>query len=398
MIPKNLTPGKLALASLMLLLLAIVNAVSAAPLRNYPTTIIQPDGQVIKCFVTGDEYYHWLHDENDYTIIRNETDNWYYFAVEENDSLVPSEYKVGKVNPLKTNLEPGARISPEKILQQRNLMNGGKKSTQAVAAKNNGTLNSIVIFVRFADDTEFEDSISVYEKLLNDSTAGSTSMYAYFKEVSYNRMFVKSHIYPYTSNGIVVSYQDSKPRSYYQKKTSQNPDGYTDLNFWSKVSELTYRATSYYQNEVSSDLNLDYNSDGKIDNITYIIKGDIDPEWGSILWGGFYNYNEGVNPPFPNININNKNLKGCLLVMQNDIKLFPSVLQHEMFHRLGAPDLYHYSADKFFPVGIWDLMEFNANPTQSMSAYMKYKYGGWIDSIPAITKSGVYYMAHLQNK
>jgi len=67
-----------------------------------------------------------------------------------------------------------------------------------------------------------------------------------------------------------------------------------------------------------------------------------------------------------------------------------SVLCHEMGHSLGAPDLYHYSFDGLNPVYRWDVMAYNANPPQHMGAYMKYKYMGWIGSIPEITAAGTY--------
>lgn len=73
------------------------------------------------------------------------------------------------------------------------------------------------------------------------------------------------------------------------------------------------------------------------------------------------------------------------------------VLAHEMFHSLGAPDLYHYSYDGLNPVYIWDVMHFNFNPPQHMTAYMKYRYGKWIDSIPEITKDGTYTLNPLYN-
>ena len=71
-----------------------------------------------------------------------------------------------------------------------------------------------------------------------------------------------------------------------------------------------------------------------------------------------------------------------------------SVFCHEMFHTLGAPDLYRYNNSTLdpsaYPVGPWDLMANNTNPPQQMSAYMKWKYGNWIDSIPTITHPDTY--------
>jgi hypothetical protein len=63
------------------------------------------------------------------------------------------------------------------------------------------------------------------------------------------------------------------------------------------------------------------------------------------------------------------------------------VLCHEMFHSLGAGDLYRKQGN---PVGPWDMMADTKNPPQSMCADYKYRYGRWIDSIPEITRSGHY--------
>ena len=66
-----------------------------------------------------------------------------------------------------------------------------------------------------------------------------------------------------------------------------------------------------------------------------------------------------------------------------------STLCHELFHVLGAPDLYHYTSSAVTPVGPWDLM---GSGSAHMGAYMKWKYAGakWITSIPEITTSGTY--------
>ena len=63
-----------------------------------------------------------------------------------------------------------------------------------------------------------------------------------------------------------------------------------------------------------------------------------------------------------------------------------------MFHVLGAPDLYHYSFAVPQPVGGWDIME---NGHGHMCAYMKWKYGQWISSIPQITTTGSYSLSPL---
>ncbi len=71
---------------------------------------------------------------------------------------------------------------------------------------------------------------------------------------------------------------------------------------------------------------------------------------------------------------------------QNEVK----IICHEMFHALGAPDLYHYyDNQEISPVGPWDLMESGFG---HMGAHMKWKYAGgeWVTSIPEITTSGNY--------
>ena len=61
-----------------------------------------------------------------------------------------------------------------------------------------------------------------------------------------------------------------------------------------------------------------------------------------------------------------------------------------MNHSLSAPDLYHYSYTGPDAVGVWDLMHANATPPQHCGAYMKMKYGHWVDEIPEITQAGTY--------
>lgn len=48
----------------------------AAYLENIPKTITHPDGKVIQCFASGDEFHNWLHDKDNYTIIQSQKDGY----------------------------------------------------------------------------------------------------------------------------------------------------------------------------------------------------------------------------------------------------------------------------------------------------------------------------------
>ena len=54
----------------------------AAYIQNQPYRITQPDGTEIQCFVSGDEFFNWLHDADGYTIIQAEN-GYFYYAVKE---------------------------------------------------------------------------------------------------------------------------------------------------------------------------------------------------------------------------------------------------------------------------------------------------------------------------
>jgi len=88
-----------------------------AYLSNVPVTVTQPNGTIIECFASGDEYYNWLHDENGYTIIRHSETGYYCYAILDGEDLIASEYIVGTVFPELLNLKPHIMLSPEQILE-----------------------------------------------------------------------------------------------------------------------------------------------------------------------------------------------------------------------------------------------------------------------------------------
>jgi hypothetical protein len=78
---------------LFLLVTCVFTPFSKASLvKNQPYQVTQPDGSVINCFVSGDEYFNWLHDANGYTIIQS-ADGYFYYGVRQGELVVPRHTK-----------------------------------------------------------------------------------------------------------------------------------------------------------------------------------------------------------------------------------------------------------------------------------------------------------------
>ncbi len=378
--------------------------VEAARLFNIPVQIKQPSGQIIDCLASGDEFHNWLHDKDGYTIIQDPQTGYYTYAVRQNGNVASSGYIVGISNPQSAGMEKSVNLSAiaikAKILSARQSMHPaigqGKEGIAneynlgVVNAPTTGTINNLVVFIRFSDETEFTDEISTYDSMFNSSTSGANSMYNYYLEVSYNQLAITSTYYPAPVSSIVVSYQDSYTRAYYQPyNASTNPTGYSGGDNGTERTNrehlLLKNAVAAISAAVPSGLNLDGDNDGNVDNVCFIIKGG-PTGWASLLWPHmWYLYSQTANISGKRVYAYNFQLQTALASSG------VGVLCHEMFHSLGAPDLYHYYYSlSLEPVSGWDLMENNSNPPQHMGAYMKFRYGNWIASLPLITTSGTY--------
>ncbi len=364
----------------------------ASYVKSHPITLKQPDGIVLNLFATGDEFYNWVKDKDGYTVVRN-SKGWYVYAKQAGSDIEPSSYIVGQVNPAITGIQPYVNKSSEEIGRIRRIGNQRMTSQGDGRAPHSGTLNNITIFIRFSDQPEFNENISSYNSLFNGMT-GNT-MQAYFNEASYNQLNVSTSFYP-LPNTFVVSWQDSHPRAYYSPyDASLNTIGYeggaNGDERQSREHTLLANAINGVNSAIPSSLNIDGDDDGNVDNVCFIIEGDSDG-WNELLWPHRWYLNS------QEVFINGKmvydyNFQLSLFLQDRGV----GVLCHEMFHSLGSPDLYHYSYDGNTPVGGWDIMEWDANPPQHMSAYMKFKYGLWIESIPVISTPGTYTLNSLVN-
>ena len=114
----------------------------AAPVKEMPGKRLQPNGDTLSCLVTGDEFYHRLHDAEGYTIVQNvETGEYVYAAsVAADGTLVPSAYRAGSVNPATVGLKPGLMPPAWKLAEMHKRWEvPAPKAGEAPAAKTQQT-------------------------------------------------------------------------------------------------------------------------------------------------------------------------------------------------------------------------------------------------------------------
>ena len=90
---------------------------------------------------------------------------------------------------------------------------------------------------------------------------------------------------PAPAGGDVVSWQDSRPRAYYQPyNASTNPSGYSgDDERRDREFTLLQNAVNGVRSQIPSSLNIDSDGDGRVDNVVFIVRGAADG-WNSLLW------------------------------------------------------------------------------------------------------------------
>lgn len=351
----------------------------AAYFSFQPFTIVQPNRDTIRCFVSGDEYYNWIHDHEGYTIVQA-SDGYYYYGISSGNAVKPGIFKVNEINPANAGIAKWAKIPESDYLQKRTAISA--TAGGSVRTPNQGTLNNIVVYIRFADDTEFTDTRQYFDDKFN--LIPGVSLQSYYSEVSYNQLDISSTHYPACGMNTNLSYQDLHPRGYFQPfNSTTNPTGFiNDIERTLREHTLLSDAINWINinSPVPASLVIDNDNDGNVDNVCFVIRGS-NGAWSSLLWAhswSLFSYNVFINGK-----------KVWKYTFQPETQSEVKTICHEMFHTLGAPDLYHYCSSNIQPTGFWDLMEQGSG---HMGAYMKWKYSNnlWIASIPEITVSGNY--------
>ncbi len=357
----------------------------AAPHRFLPQEVQQPDGSSLTVYASGDEFHNWLHDKDFYSIIQDDQ-GWYVYATQDGERVAPTELKVGRDLPSQRSLSPGVNLS-QRLIKERYERMASMRDYSNARSPHQGDFNNLVVFIRFSDDTEFTQQIGTYDHMFNNNAANANSMKNYFQAASYGQLTVDSSFYPTPVEGQILSFVDSHPRNYYRKQTASNPIGYDEDDYYERTARehtLLANAVASVANQIPSSLAVDGDNDGYVDNVCFIIRGATEG-WAELLWPHRWVL-YGANAY-----INGAQVWDFNFQLENSLSSSAaSVLSHEMFHSLSAPDLYRYVDTTIDPIGSWDLMSGNTNPPQHMSVWMKKKYGNWVSDIPWITESGTY--------
>jgi len=367
----GLLAGCLVLRSMML----------GAFLRDVPVTVTQPDGSVLQCYASGDEFHNWLHDRDGFTIIQDSQSGYFMYAVERNGKILASAARPGMDNPRTAGLPINVNLSEREVNDRRAVWESYVPQGIALAPRT-GRINNVVIFIRFSDDAEFAAAPATYSDMFNSPGSGVSSLYNFFREVSYGALEVSSTFYPVSAGPTVLSYKDTDPRAYYMPYSTTNTLGYADAQRTTRERTLLVRAVGAVSAQIPVDLVIDADYDGYVDNVCFIVKGS-PTAWSTLLWPHMSSM--GSSGPL----LAGKKVAGYNLQIESMARV--GVFCHEMMHTLGAPDTYRYaSPDAVAPVGGWDVMASTSNPPQHPGAYIRFRYMTWIANLPRITASGRY--------
>lgn len=362
---------------IFIILLSAV-AIHADFVENYPVEHIQPDGTKQTLYVSGDEFYRSVSDENGYTVIKHPESGFMVYADKREGIITPTSYAVGQANPFALGIEQGLKddVSFIKDTVRPRLINtaSGNDMTRIT-----GTFNNLVVCIKLADDPDFPYPPSYYNGVLNDNTGAIYSVRQFFLAESNNTFNFQSYIFQ-----VVINANPLYTRDYLSPYSIANPDGYSSYdNGLFRLNAMLGGVINYLDGLHLSLPDLDMDNDGDVDNVTFILSGGLSMgSYGDILWPGSRNYTN-----------NNVYLDGDMFRYYNIVFYNSSLatLCHETSHSLGFPNL-HRSDFASTPVGYWDVMG-TTNPSGTPSfhlAYMKKKYGNWGPTPTIISAEGYY--------
>ena len=353
----------------------------SSPLHFEPSFRMLPDGREVQLYISGDEFFNYLHDKSGFPV-REGSDGYYYYLVQKGDQFIFTGLRAGYDDPSGDpdihKVKAPSTVQAKRAEYQSKMAGSFIDMSQASLSKSSDQLNNLVIYIKFNDELYFSKPRGYFNSLFNSQSGRSVSNY--YQEISGGDFDVVSYNFPDESTD-AYAYTDINDRSFYKPHNDRtNPSGYkNDTEKKEREHALLDRAVRWASSYTSlpQGVNFDIDNNGNIDNVSFIVSGTPDG-WNDLLWPHRWDlYTRTVK-------IGSLRVRGYTFQMEN---VSVKTLSHELFHSLGAPDLYHYEDDDLEPVGPWDIM---SSGKGHPCAWMKYKYGGWVKEMPTIIKSGTY--------
>lgn len=364
----------------------------ATPFINEEFTFTNPDGSTIQVRGSGNQYYAVFETLDGYTVVQDPDTGFYKYAQlsADQNELVPTDAKVGEVDPQSLGLQPHTRIRREiakqkalsapmqqgelsrwqvrrqqKKTQLRGIMPTTAPDALPLSAVTVGNYVGLCILIQFPDvsATISQQEVSNFCNLLGYNGFGNNgSVRDYFYDNSRGKL-------TYT-NVVTQYYTAAHNRSYYTDPA---------VSYGTRARELIVEALNHLKSQGFNFSQLSSDSSGFIYALNVFYAGARVNNWGEGLWPHSWvlasEYDVGGGKKFRDYQITN---------MGSELTL--RTFCHENGHMIcDFPDLYDYGGESA-GVGHYCLMCYganNTNPTQ-VCAYLK-NQAGWATKVTSIT-------------
>ncbi len=404
------------------LLLCAPQPAEATPACLDGTDVMQPDGNIFRLHLRGDEYFSWHETEDGYAVLMSPADGYWEYARPDPARaafLAIPGARVGLVDPLALGLEKHALpdlalLGEELLMRQRTVRENpvplevpepagsALQTTKAdapplppralVPVSGTKTIRNIVLLACFSNHWNTGASTvsasygrvaaSEYTNLFNQvghTTDGAVgSVRDYYKEVSYGKLTIESAVFRWV--------RLPQNESYY------GADGtYQDTNWMQLISDAINAADSAGLNFSQGDSD----GDGWVDCLTVIHSGhgqEITGNPSACIWSKQGELNAVVTKD--GVKMKRCHTEPALRGLTSSTSIIRiGLICHEMGHFFGLPDLYDYS-NSTDGIGKWGLMAYGGwngsegNRPAHFSAFSKYMLG-FVKPVMAHSQAGV---------
>lgn len=326
----------------------------AMPARKGAVEVAQPDGSMITVYQHGDEFFHWMTNEQGDWL---EMDKDGFYRITEGLSIEQIEAK--------------RMASPRKIQNQ-----------EKIAVDLNIAPRGLVILVNFTDvtfktsKTELDSMITgknytrEYSYIHRDDTLNITSQgsaWQYFFDSSYGQYDPQFDV--------IGPVTVSKNMAYYGKNNKTGSDMFPE--------KMVQEACQLVDDSV--DFNLyDNNADGKVDfvYVIYAGYGEADGGGANTIWP--HSWELSASGTYCMVDGIRVNLYACGNELDFYSKLHTGIgtFCHEFCHVLGLPDLYVTNTAQHKTWGEWSILDYgpynnDGNTPPALSAYERF-FMGWL--------------------